>query len=124
MAKLAERTRNAGTWTEARYWQQVRSSLRKGFQYWKPMTNCLLEARRECKPKKGNQKWEYQCAKCKKWWKRKEVQKDHIVPVGSLKCPTDLEGFLKRLTCEDGFQVLCKACHQAKTNKEREEARK
>lgn len=50
---------------------------------------------------------------------RKEVEVDHIVPCGTLKCVEDLPGFVTRLFCEaDGFQVLCKAnCHSKKTRK-------
>ena len=116
---MVEKNRNGGTWSEARYWGAVRSSLRRGFRFWLPITACKNKARR---PKKrgGRQKWEYKCAKCKKWFKGTEVQVDHKIPVGSLKCGKDIEGFLERLTTETGFQVLCKPCHQIKTNTERE----
>lgn len=50
----------------------------------------------------------------------KEVQIDHIVEVGSLTCSNDLPGFVDRLFCEvEGFQTLCKPCHQVKTNSAR-----
>ena len=50
----------------------------------------------------------------------KEVEVDHIVPAGSLKTFDDLPEFVERMFCEaDGFQVLCKPCHQLKTNAER-----
>lgn len=116
------RTRNAGAWTESRYWSQVRSALRNGFRYWKPMMLAKEAAKR---PKKngGVQKWEYKCAACKKWHKHKNIQIDHIKPVGSLRGPEDLAPFLENLTPENGFQVLCKECHRKKTNKEREAAK-
>jgi 5-methylcytosine-specific restriction endonuclease McrA len=83
----------------------------------------LLEARRNCK-NKGRQKYEYQCASCNKWFKATDVQIDHIVPCGSLRSYNDLPIFVERLFCEpDGLQVLCKPCHQEKTNEERKSAK-
>jgi len=122
MAKRrVERTRNAGTWTEAQYWGFLRSSLRRAFRYYKPLAQCKINARRKYKGKRKSQKWEYQCAECKEWFKGKDVQVDHVVPVGSLKCYEDLAGFVKRLTAEreEDYQLMCKKCHQIKTNKER-----
>lgn len=119
MGRRVKKTRNAGTWTEARFWGAVRSALRRGFRYWQPAMNAKLEARRPYKGKNKRQKWEYQCAHCKEWFPDKEIQVDHVIPVGSLKGPEDLIGFLMRLTPEDGFQVLCLDDHQKKTNKER-----
>ena len=113
------KTRNNKTMTESAYWGMIRSTLRRGTRYWKPMMACKLKARRTyVGPVKG-QKWEYQCAKCKKWYMGKNTQVDHIVPVGSLRCLEDLPGFIKRLTPESGFQLLCHSCHQEKTNRER-----
>jgi 5-methylcytosine-specific restriction endonuclease McrA len=81
----------------------------------------MNDAKRLCK-KKGRQKYEYQCAACNKWYKGADVQVDHIVPCGSLKSYDDLPRFVKLMFCEaDNLQVLCKECHQDKTNKEREE---
>ena len=113
------RTRNASTLTEAGYWGMVRSGLRRTFRYWKPATKCKAEAKRPYKGSNKRQKYEYQCAHCTEWFKDKEVQIDHIIEVGSLKCGEDLKGFLERLTPEDGFQLLCKPCHQVKTNEAR-----
>lgn len=115
------KTRNNGTITESAYWGKIRSALRKCFQYWKPMMVCLNDASRTYKGDNKRQKKEYVCASCRNWFKRTEVQIDHIVPVGSLRCFEDIEPFIKRLTEEDSkaYQVLCKNCHIDKTNKER-----
>jgi len=52
----------------------------------------------------------------------KEVQVDHIIPAGTLRKYDDLPQFVKNMFCEaDGLQVLCKPCHQLKTNAEREQ---
>lgn len=115
-----KRTRNGGTWTEARYWQTVRSGLRRIFRFWKPAVAALHAARVPCAGKHG-QKWGYVCADCRKVFPRKRVQIDHIEPVGTLLNSSDVGEFLVKLTPEDParFAVRCKPCHQAKTNKER-----
>lgn len=119
MARKVERNRNGGKWTEAGYWGSVRSALRRAYRYWKPAIDAKMAARRKYEGENKRQKWEYLCAKCSDWFADKEVQVDHIEPVGTLKCGSDLESFLERLTPEEGFQVLCKECHQEKTNLER-----
>ena len=124
MGRRVKRTRNAETWTESQYWSCIRSALRKAFRYWKPIANCKQLARRVYKGKNKRQKWEYQCNACKKWWREKEIQVDHIIPAGSLRTGHDLKGFVERLTPEDGFQVLCLKCHKIKTEKEKERYRK
>jgi len=111
---------NGGTWTRARYWQQVRSHLRNAFKFaWVPIRECKTSARRKNQSSNKRLKYEYQCNHCSEWFPDKEIAVDHIEPVGSLKSEDDLVLFLKRLTPEDGFQVLCKPCHQIKTNEER-----
>lgn len=114
------RTRNAGTWTEAQFWQAIRSCLRRMSRFWKPARAALHAARFPCKGPNG-QKWAYVCHDCKKPFPRKQVQIDHVVPCGTL---TDFEHvgeFIRRLTPEDvgAYAVRCLACHQAKTNSER-----
>ena len=116
---MADKPRNGGTWSDARYWKTVRSTLRRGFRWWKPIMDCKLAARRPSQSKNKRLKWESQCAICKKWFPEKETQRDHIVPCGPLNCEEDLLTFLRNLTTEDGYQNLCKPCHQIKTNKER-----
>lgn len=118
MGKRVAREFNAGTWTKAQFWSAVRSALRQKFRYWKPITQAKNAARRACK-KRGNQKWEYQCNHCKKWFKGTDVQVDHIEPAGSLRDWDDLVPFLQRLTVEEGYQVLCVPCHKVKTDEEK-----
>lgn len=111
MGRRVERTRASGTWTEARYWSFIRSALRAAFQKYPVKYHAKRAAMRE-----GG----YECASCNELFKSGEVQVDHIVPCGSLKSYADLAGFAERMFCEvDGFQVLCKECHQDKTNAER-----
>jgi hypothetical protein len=114
------RTRNANTWTEAQYWQAIRSCLRRMSRFWKPAVAALHAARFPCKGPKG-QKWAYLCHDCKKPFPRKQVQIDHVVPCGTL---TDFEHvgeFIRRLTPESAgaYAIRCLTCHQEKTNAER-----
>lgn len=123
MARKVARTRNGGTFTESMYWSAIRSALRAKFRYWKPAVAALNAAKRPSQSRNKRLKHEYQCAKCKKWFPRKDVQIDHIKPCGSLKCEKDIAPFLKRLTPEDpsAYQILHTECHKAKTAKERKE---
>lgn len=116
------RTRAAGTLTESQYWGKVRNALRKAFAYWKPAQLAMKAA--ECgtriNPKTGKDRKVYRCAMCGGADYPEEMQIDHIEPCGSLRSSEDMVVFLERLTCEDTskFQVLHKACHQAKTNRD------
>ena len=120
MARVPK-TRNAGTMTEAAFFGKLRSVLRRGFMYWKPMQNVKNKAKRKSQSENKRLKFEYQCAECDEWFPGKDVQVDHTIPVGSLKQMEDLQGFVEWLTEEDEslYSVQCKPCHQVKTNKER-----
>ena len=113
------RTRNAGTMTEAAFWSMIRSALRQKSRWWKPIAECKKLARRISKSKNKRQKWEYQCKKCKKWYKSDQVNVDHIEQAGSLRTYDDLPKFVETLFCEqENLQVLCKSCHDEKTKLE------
>lgn len=116
-----EKPYNNGTLTESQFWGKIRSALRNAFRYWKPMMVALENSSRPYKGVNKRQKKEYQCAECKEWFKRTEVQIDHIIPVGSLKGYKDIEVFIKNLTVEDpkAYQILCKPHHLDKTLIER-----
>jgi hypothetical protein len=106
-------------WTEARFWGFLRSALRTASTRWPPRYEVVHDAKRVYKGENKRQKYEYQCAHCKDWHPQKEVEVDHIVPVGSLKCFEDLPGFCERLFCsKEGLRLLCKLCHRKVTNKE------
>ena len=119
----ASKPRNGGTYSEARYWQQVRSHLRSAFRYWVPMKQCKEASRRPNQSNNKRLKWEFQCNHCKDWFPDKQTQVDHIIPVGTLKHSDDLVPFLERLTPEKGFQVLCTECHNVKTQSERKKSK-
>jgi 5-methylcytosine-specific restriction endonuclease McrA len=111
------KTRNAGTMTESAFWSMIRSALRKRSMYWKPIQFAKEEARRSYKGDNPRLKWEYQCKECKTWHPAKNIEVDHIREVGSLKSSDDLKSFVENLFSEDGFQILCKDCHNKKTHK-------
>lgn len=106
------RTRADGTWTEAGFFNFLRSGLRKLSQRWPVIRKIELEARRPSQSSNKLLKWEYQCAQCTLWFPRKQVQVDHIIDCGSLRSMADVTGFIERLFCErDGLRVLCSGCH-------------
>src|SRR6478736_5542181 len=118
MAARVEKTRGAGSYTESGFWGMIRSTLRQKSRWWMPIKIVKEAARRAYKGTNKRQKWEYQCAKCKKWFAEKEIEVDHIVEAGSLRNGDDVKDFIERLFCEkEGLQVLCKdVCHREKTN--------
>jgi hypothetical protein len=115
-------SRNAGTMTESQYFSKIRSMLRSGFRYWKPMQLALEAASRPSQSINKRIKKEYQCAKCKNWFKRADVEIDHIEECGSLSKYEDIVPFLQRLTKEEitAYDILCRPCHKIKTYKYKE----
>ena len=128
MAKkqLVPRTRGGGRYTESSFWSFIRSALRQKSRRWGPIYECLNDAKRPSKDKKNLRlKWQYQCAKCRRWKAQKEVSVDHIKPAGSLRSGDDLKAFVETLFCEkDNLQVLCSSCHTKKTAEDKENAAK
>jgi 5-methylcytosine-specific restriction endonuclease McrA len=121
----ALKTRNSGTLTESAFWSFIRSTLRQKSRWWKPISEAKAKAKRAYKGPLKRQKFEYQCASCLKWFPDKNINVDHIIPAGSLKCANDLPGFVERLFCEvDNLQVLCSNCHDKKTKIEKNDNRK
>ena len=115
-----KKTRNAGTMTESAFWSFIRSSLRQKSRWWKPITQAKQNAKRKYKGPNKRQKFEYLCNVCKQYFPDKEINVDHILPAGTLKCANDLPGFVERLFCEiDNLQVLCSKCHDKKTQNEK-----
>jgi 5-methylcytosine-specific restriction endonuclease McrA len=108
--------------TESAFWSFIRSALRQKSRFWKPITECKLQARRLYKGVNKRQKYEYQCNVCKNWFIEKKINVDHIIPAGSLNSSKDLPGFVERLFCEvNDLQVLCEKCHDKKTKADKHE---
>lgn len=117
----APKTRCHGEWTEKRFWGFIRSSLRRASMRWAPLVKHVYErSRRENQSGNKRLKWEFRCSGCGRWYPRKEIEADHIVPVGSLTSAEDLPGFVSRLFCEvEGLRLLCKGCHARRTARDK-----
>jgi len=117
--QLIPRTRASGTMTESQYWSFIRSALRNKSRYWKPIQDAKVLARRPNKSENKRLKYEYQCAICSMWFPEKEIEVDHIEPVGSLRSGNDLKDFVQNLFCEvDKLRVLCEPCHKKVTKQQ------
>ena len=106
-------------WTKARYRQFIRSALRSAFRKWPVKFDVLKNAKTEVRlnPSSGRMAMHYRCATCKHDFPMKQVQVDHIKPIGKL---VSWDTFIKRLYCEArNLQVVCRPCHAIKTKKER-----
>ena len=93
MARVPK-TRNDCTMTEAAYFGMLRSVLRRGFRYWKPIQKARRDARVVYNGENKRRKWSYICAECGGEWMDKDVQVDRIQPVGTLRSLEDLPLFV------------------------------
>ena len=116
------KTRSSGSMTEAAFVSFVKGHLRRASRFWKPISETIKNAR----VRKGV----YLCNGCKQEvpasivvdGKRvKGVLCDHIQPVVD---PTTgfsgWDSFVNNLFCEeDNLQLLCRSCHDLKSQNER-----
>jgi hypothetical protein len=99
----------------------VLSYLRKMTLRWKPRFDAMNDGRIK-KPfgKNGKEVWANTCQHCGNWFKISELDADHIDPIGGLRTLQDAGRWLeKALVEQDGYQRLCKGCHDKKTSQER-----
>ena len=117
-----EKTHNSGQWTQGRFDSFIRSALRGAFRRWPPKYEAIKSAYVGTKLSKSKrQAKHYQCSICGGEYTQREIQVDHIVPIGSL---YPLEEYVDRLFCEaDNLQIACVSCHKKKTKAEREAAK-
>lgn len=118
----SDKTRCGGRLTEAQFTTFVKNQLRGASWKWLPISNVPKKAR----VKKG---W-YLCNGCGQFvpttilvdGKRvKNVSVDHIKPIVDPELGfTTWDDFINGLFCEeDNLQLLCKACHDSKSNQEK-----
>ena len=90
------------------------NSLRRATYRWPPRVEALKWSRK--------QKGLYECAYCKEYFKNKEICLDHIIPVVDPKTGfTTWDDYIEKMFPEkEGFQVLCRRCHDVKTQLEDE----
>ena len=119
-------TRNGGRWTNARFNSFIKSGLRAMSRRWGPKFECLADACVGTKTNKatGRMAKHYECAECHNQFPAKEVAVDHIDPVVAVTGFTTWDEVIERMFVEkEGLQVLCKACHDAKTKEEKQQAK-
>ncbi len=116
MSKRIIKNRCSGLLTESAFWSMIRSHLRRLSLRWKPRNEYITSVRKPYKGPDKRLKWLYQCEQCHEWFARKEVEADHKVEAGSLKCSEDVGPFIDRLLVEvDGWRILCRPCHKERT---------
>lgn len=124
---MSDKPRCNGNWTEARFISFIKSTLRGGSRRWAPKN----EVKKEARVTRGK----YKCKSCNKTvgaskvidGKRvNNVFVDHINPIVDPNTGfTTWDDFIERLFCEkDNLQLLCKSCHDKKSYKEKEIAKK
>jgi hypothetical protein len=114
-----------GVWTEGRFRAFITSTLRGGMRRYPPKWEVLKESSVGKKVNKasGRQALHHKCFKCKLDFPAKEVQVDHKEPVvDPMMGFVNWDTFIERLFCDKkNLQVLCKACHKVKTQKEKDD---
>lgn len=118
---MAEKTRNDGQWTEARYRGFIRSALRKAWVRWPPNQATKKAARisrgRYLCAGWGRDAHEVDASIKVDGVRKNNVFTDHIDPIGP---HLTWDETVSRMFIEkDGLQVLCKECHDKKTKAER-----
>ncbi len=122
--------RNGGEWTEARFKSFIRGGLRSISMRWPPKNKVYLASRRargvyECNGYAGREAHEVPVSLPPLVGNKRRINNvlvDHIHPVVDPRSGwVDWNTFIDRLFLEaDGYQVLCKECHDLKTKHERE----
>lgn len=110
---------NNGAWTKGRWNSFVTSILRSGSRRWPPKYTTLNAAKTEKKinVKTGRLAQHFLCAICKEEVVAKEINIDHVVPIGTEKT---WDEFINGLFCEeDNLQAVCIPCHKIKTKQEK-----
>lgn len=97
---------------------------RRAFK-WSPARKAIREEAKVIV--KGNDIEFQRCKKCGETCRRKQTMVDHIIPVaGPEGYSKSWDEIKRRMSFDDttNLQVLCKKCHQPKSNKENRERRK
>ena len=90
----------------------LRKELRRIHYKWQPRKTAVVNAR--------IMRGKYVCEECKQWYGPKEIAADHIEPViDPLKSWEGWDKYINRLfSPAENYQVLCKKCHNDKTQEE------
>lgn len=116
-------------WTTSRFWSFIRGALRAKFRSWPEKYVCKAGAatsvsvgvyRTGRHAGQAKHQTRYKCAVCHEQFMDKDIEVDHIIPAGSLKCKEDLPDFVDRMFCSaEHLRVVCKPCHKEITAAER-----
>lgn len=118
------KTRCSGLWTEARYRQFIKSNLRQATRKWAPI--------QQCKKKAWLRRGWYRCEECTaeapttvvndKGKRVAGVYVDHILPIIDPSVGfVSWDETIARMFCElDNLQLICKDCHDIKTQEEKQ----
>lgn len=123
MAKKVIRTRCNNEWTEARFKSFIKSQLRGASRKWAPINTT--------KKKAWESRGQYKCAHCNELHaptvkvgnkRSSNIFVDHIKPIIDPQTGfTNWDDYIEGLFCEeDNLQLLCKKCHDIKSNNERD----
>lgn len=101
--------------------------MRAASQRYPPKYEALARAYegKQVNSKTGRVGNHYRCNGCKGVFPSSEVQADHINPViDPLVGFTTWDSVIERMFCEtEGFQILCKPCHNNKSSAEKRQAK-
>lgn len=96
---------------DPRFKSFLMSALRNQSRFWFPKTECIKNARVD--------RGKYQCSICPAIVGPKDIKADHIDPVILLEGFDSWSEVIKRIFCGiEGYQALCKPCHDLKTKEE------
>lgn len=121
------KTRCGGRWTEAKFRSFIKNNLRRATNKWQPI--------QECKTKARVARGLYICACCgeeventtkdENGIRTNNIFIDHINPIIDPDVGfTTWDECIDRMFCElENLQLMCKECHDNKTNKEKEIAK-
>lgn len=107
---------NDNWWTKSDFFSMLSSAIKDLTIYWKPKQRFLKEHL-----KIKDKQVVGLCNFCGLYTIKERLQVDHVVPCGSLSSLSDLPGVIERtfLHGQEGWQLLCKPCHDIKTYSER-----
>ena len=124
--KVVVKPKCGGEWTQARFNSFVKSALRQATRRWAP----IQQAKKDAWVYRGF----YKCASCEETVpltlkdgvkRHKNVIVDHINPIidPAIGFTTWDECIERMFSEKDNLQVLCKACHDVKSNEEKQIAK-
>lgn len=102
--------------------QQIVSSIRQEWMRNSKKFAAIQKQAERIELPDGRMKTLIRCACCGELFRREEMQANHINPVGTLAstAAADIAAYRERMFCSvREIEALCKSCHQATTNKQR-----